>query len=398
MESVGSQFTVKTSDLRVLIDIFYQHMSEDLRRVSAYHFCGASFFFLSLRPQATFLRNATLPQRHSTDGITTMNPNELQVLYPDEVTSSIYWQERASHHHQSSYPTSEDLNHVIRQAAKVIAESDAILFVTGAGMGVDMGLPDFRTSSKFWKDLNHRDITRYEDSSDIKWFEQEPDFMWGLNYHQISMYREAAVHDGYLAISELIQMKAKSNYFCYTSNIDGVLQRCVGLNQMRIREIHGNIHRLQCTRYDCSREVWEEKVELEYDPVTFCATTPLPVCRNCGQLARPNVWYCKDGQYVLDERSRAISEEYERWIHQMELSHAKIAVIECGAGLVIPSARIESELICERLNGALVRINPVDHMVPVEDLAEQYRASIGIPLGAREGLTRILAEVKHLLA
>jgi NAD-dependent SIR2 family protein deacetylase len=325
------------------------------------------------------------------------NPNDLQVMYPDDVTSSIYWQERASHHLKSSYLTNDDFNHAISQAAKVIVESDAILFVTGAGMGVDMGLPDFRTSSQFWKDLNHPHITRYEDSSDIRWFDQEPDFMWGLNYHQLSMYRNSRVHEGYLAMVELIQMKGSENYYCYTSNIDGVFQRCVGFNRMKIREIHGNIHRLQCTSYNCSREVWEENIELEYDPITFRATTTLPVCRNCGKLARPNVWYCKDGQYVLDQNSRTISEDYERWIHRMESSNSKIVVIECGAGLVIPSARIESELICERLNGALVRINPVDHMVPVGELAAEYRTSIGIPLGAKEGLTRILAEVKKIL-
>lgn len=328
-----------------------------------------------------------------------VNPNELQLMYPDDVTSSIYWNERGKYHYKEQNPSNEMIDDAIRQAAMVVKDADALLFVTGAGAGVDMGLPDFRTSSAFWKKLNHPGIVKYEDSSDIKWFDIEPEFMWGLNYHQLDMYRKADIHDGYFAMVELFAMKS-GNYFCYTSNIDGVLQRC-GIDRMKVREIHGNIHRLQCTSYDCvdsngKREAWEDYVELEYDPVSFNATTPLPSCKTCGRLARPNVWFCKDSQYVLYSESKKIADDYERWISRLESSNSKIAVIECGAGLVIPSARIESELICERLNGSLIRINPVDHMVPADDLAASYRASIGIPLGAKAGLTRILQEVKKL--
>lgn len=327
------------------------------------------------------------------------NPNDLQILYPDDVTSSIYWNERGKYHYKESNLSKEMIQDAIHQAAVVINNADAVLFVTGAGAGVDMGLPDFRTSSTFWKELNHPGIAKYEDSSDIKWFHLEPEFMWGLNYHQLNMYRNAKIHDGYLAMAELFQMKS-GNYFCYTSNIDGVLQRC-GIDRMKVREIHGNIHRLQCTSYDCldsngRREAWEDYVELEYDPITFTATTSLPTCRNCGKLARPNVWFCKDSQYVLYSESKTIADDYERWITELEQSNSKIVVVECGAGLVIPSARIESELICERLNGSLIRINPVDYMIPVGDLASSYHASIGIPLGAKEALTRILDEVKRL--
>jgi NAD-dependent SIR2 family protein deacetylase len=335
------------------------------------------------------------------------NPNDLQVLYPDEITSSIYWTERAQYHHKDLMLLSHDssqLTEAIHEAAIAIAEADAILFVTGAGAGVDMGLPDFRTSAQFWKDLNHPGIERYEDSSDTKLFEVEPEFMWGLNYSQLHRYRTAEVHEGYLAMAELMNMKEDGNYFCYTSNIDGVLRRIPGIDPSRVREIHGNIHRLQCVNYYCldptrghrHGDVWDERVEMEYDPVTFLATSPLPTCRHCGGLARPNVWYCKDSNYVLSQESKATAESYERWIGQLEQTKARVVVVECGAGLAIPSARIESELICERLNGSLVRINPTDYMVPVGELATAYGHSVGIPLGAKQGLVRILQEVRKV--
>ncbi len=40
---------------------------------------------------------------------------------------------------------------VIERAAKAIWAADAILFTSGAGLGVDGGLPDFRGPEGFWK-------------------------------------------------------------------------------------------------------------------------------------------------------------------------------------------------------------------------------------------------------
>ena len=39
----------------------------------------------------------------------------------------------------------------IERAAEVISQSDALVILAGAGMGVDSGLPDFRGRDGFWK-------------------------------------------------------------------------------------------------------------------------------------------------------------------------------------------------------------------------------------------------------
>jgi hypothetical protein len=36
-------------------------------------------------------------------------------------------------------------------AARLVGEADALLVCAGAGMGVDSGLPDFRSNDGFWK-------------------------------------------------------------------------------------------------------------------------------------------------------------------------------------------------------------------------------------------------------
>jgi hypothetical protein len=54
-------------------------------------------------------------------------------------------------------------------------------------------------------------------------------------------------------------------------------------------------------------------------------------------------------------------------------------VIELGAGTAIPTVRHISEEIAQRLGGTLVRINP--------------REPIGLPLGASEGVERVVEQL-----
>lgn len=74
-------------------------------------------------------------------------------------------------------------------------------------------------------------------------------------------------------------------------------------------QVHGNIHRLQCTRGRGCRgadgkitDAWEpdEEVKLQLSPTFRCTEAlPLPTCHACGSLARPNLWFCTDhGRYT----------------------------------------------------------------------------------------------------
>lgn len=60
-----------------------------------------------------------------------------------------------------------------------------------------------------------------------------------------------------------------------------------------------------------------------------------------------------------------VSDAYQAWIERFVSSEMKkLAVIECGAGLVIPSCRIEAEDRATDSRGVLIRVNPGDYMVP----------------------------------
>lgn len=87
-----------------------------------------------------------------------------------------------------------------------------------------------------------------------------------------------------------------------------------------------------------------------------------------------------------------MSAEYSEWLNRMEEAKKKVVAIECGAGLVIPSARLEAEEVAERFSTLLVRINPTDYMAPTEE-----PVGIGIPLGSADALTRIWKRVEKLV-
>ena len=43
------------------------------------------------------------------------------------------------------------MSNIIKQAAKVIADSRVVIGYTGAGISTESGIPDFRTMGEFWE-------------------------------------------------------------------------------------------------------------------------------------------------------------------------------------------------------------------------------------------------------
>ena len=150
-----------------------------------------------------------------------------------DILESVYWRERGSHH--VSIEPHSGSHRCCRVGRCAIADAGALLFITGAGMGVGMGLPDFRSSEQFWEELAHPEISCYEDASDSAWFDKDAALAWGLNYHQLDAYRRAEPHEGYRVLHRLAQTKGPGGYFCSSSNVDGVLQRA-GFPYDRVRE------------------------------------------------------------------------------------------------------------------------------------------------------------------
>jgi NAD-dependent SIR2 family protein deacetylase len=137
------------------------------------------------------------------------------------------------------------MSNSFERAAGAIAEAGYILIGAGAGMGVDSGLPDFRGNEGFWRAYPPfaEAGLRFQEVSNPKWFDKDPQLVWGFYGHRLNLYRETLPHPGFEILRELCRGKSS---FVFTTNVDGHFQKA-GFEVDKILEYHGSIHQLQCT-------------------------------------------------------------------------------------------------------------------------------------------------------
>jgi len=277
--------------------------------------------------------------------------------------------------------TIDPLEPILARAAQSIRAADALLITAGAGIGVDSGLPDFRGPEGFWK--AYPAIAKlglsFSQMANPSWFETDPALAWAFYGHRLNLYRRTVPHAGFQLLLQAAAQKP-NGYFVFTSNVDGQFQKA-GFAPDRIVECHGSIHHLQCTQ-DCTGEIWEaDGANITVDEEIFRATGTLPRCKNCAELARPNILMFGDAIWQ-SSRSNAQHENFDAWIRTLGTT-SRLAIIEIGAGSAIPTVRSTSETVATWTRGTLIRINPREPEVP--------RGHLSLPLNAAEGLRRILS-------
>src|SRR3954447_18240817 len=87
----------------------------------------------------------------------------------------------------------------LRQATEAILEADALLIGTGAGMGVDSGLPDFRGPQGFWRayPVYAKLGLDFQSMANPRWFRSDPTLAWGFFGHRLNLYRATQPHEGF---------------------------------------------------------------------------------------------------------------------------------------------------------------------------------------------------------
>jgi len=262
------------------------------------------------------------------------------------------------------------------EAARAIRGAGAIVVATGAGMGIDSGLPDFRGDQGFWKayPAYERIGLSFVDAANPDRFEEDPAFGWGFYGHRLHLYRDTLPHDGYRILLQWMERLSIPG-FAVTSNVDGQFQKA-GWDPDRVHEVHGSIHHLQCTA-PCDDEIWECTEDVPVDLDTMRAER-IPACRHCRRVARPNILMFGDGAW-LPHRSAVQGRRFQAFLD--EHGERRVVVLEIGAGTAVATIRWLSDRL-GRLPGALViRVNPRE--------ADIRPPHLGLPVGALEALSGI---------
>lgn len=270
----------------------------------------------------------------------------------------------------------------LHRAAEMIDRADVIVILSGAGMGVDSGLPDFRGSEGFWRAYPMlRRIGSFEDMASQRTFINNPSLAWGFYGHRFNLYRETVPHQGFQILKDWFE--SKDDGFVFTSNVDGHFQKS-GFDPSQIYEIHGSINHVQCASPECDvyPEIW--RMEDKAVDVGEDLHTVNPIRCRCGHVARPNIQMFWDGVFCGD----GIEEQADRYRPFVDMLKTKRAVlIEIGAGDSIPSVMRETEYLSQWADG-IIEINPGRELRNTKD------NWVGFPVGALEALTAINSHLK----
>jgi NAD-dependent SIR2 family protein deacetylase len=272
------------------------------------------------------------------------------------------------------------IEEALGRAAEKLRGAEALLIGAGAGMGVDSGLPDFRGTQGFWRaypPYAGRGLD-FAAMANPRWFATDPPFAWGFYGHRLNLYRRARPNEGF-AILRRWAARMPRGAFVVTSNVDGQFQRA-GFDAEQIVEVHGSVHWLQCTR-PCTVGIFpSDPFTVNVDESTFRASEALPACPHCGALARPNILMFGDLEWD-ETRTAAQHERLNAWLRSVARAGTPPVIVECGAGMAIPTIRRFCEQTARQTGGTLIRINPREATVPAGHVA--------VPLGARDALQAI---------
>lgn len=218
----------------------------------------------------------------------------------------------------------------IDDIARLIEEAERILFVTGAGLSADSGLPTYRGIGGLYNDQHTDDGIPIEVALSGEMLQRRPELTWKYLLQVESACRGAGFNLAHRIIAEIEKIKPQT--WVLTQNID-CLHRAAGSRQLI--EIHGRVDQLYCPH--CHYE----KTVKDYAGITLP-----PECPRCYAGIRPNVVLF--GEMLPEQAVR---------IYQREMLRGFDLVFSVGTTSVFPYIA-QPVFDVRRWGGKAVEINP----------------------------------------
>lgn len=194
-----------------------------------------------------------------------------------------------------------------------------VLFLTGAGVSAESGIPTFRGPEGYWR-VGSRDYHPQELAT-FAAFSRMPDEVWGWYLHRRGVCRAAAPNAAHRAIVAA-ERALGDRFLLVTQNVDGLHVRA-GNSRARTYAIHGDLDLARCAR-ECAPEPYPIPEAIGEDhprgqPIGDAARARLR-CPRCGGPGRPHVlWF--------DER---YDEPRYRWDSTIRAAFAADALVVVG--------------------------------------------------------------------
>lgn len=163
----------------------------------------------------------------------------------------------------------------IAQVAQHLQQAQRVLFITGAGLSADSGLPTYRGIGGLYQQQDTEDRVPIEVALSYGMLRTHPALTWKYLLQIEQACRGVGYNRGHEVIAKLAQDK---EVWVLTQNIDGFHHAAGSPNLI---EIHGRLQHIHCM--SCKhKEVWPDFSHLQLENLP-------PVCPACGGILRPAV-------------------------------------------------------------------------------------------------------------
>jgi NAD-dependent deacetylase len=163
--------------------------------------------------------------------------------------------------------------HTIDRIVDHLGRARNLLFITGAGLSADSGLPTYRGVGGLYECDETEVGYAIEEMLSGEMFRERPDLTWNYLRQIEQACRGARFNRGHAVIAEMERHFPR--VWTLTQNVDG-FHRAAGSRQ--VIAIHGDLHEIRCTA--CP---WRETVS------DYADLKDVPRCANCAAVLRPDV-------------------------------------------------------------------------------------------------------------
>jgi len=156
---------------------------------------------------------------------------------------------------------------LIKRVATDIVDARKTIALTGAGISVESGIPDFRSAGGLWSKYDP------EEYAHINAFRSNPAKVWQMIKDMMDLVLGAEPNPAHIALAELEKMGLLQAVI--TQNVDGLHQRG---GSKEVVEFHGSNQWLVCL--GCGHRQEAASLSLEDIP---------PRCPQCSSILKPDV-------------------------------------------------------------------------------------------------------------
>jgi NAD-dependent deacetylase len=217
-----------------------------------------------------------------------------------------------------------------------------IVFVTGAGISQESGIPTFRGNDGLWRNYDAMKLAT------IDAFYENPKLVWEWYNERRKNIFSAKPNLGHKAIAELEKF---SQVVVLTQNIDGLHQMA---GSTKVLELHGSIVKIKCTVCDYKDEILTEFSDIP------------PLC-TCGNILRPDVVWFGEGL------------PQDVWEEAIFHANSCDVMIISGTSLVVSPANT-LPIYAKQNNAFLIEINPDETVMTTDmDLSVRSTSATALP-------------------